>query len=155
MIGTLIIAGTCFEAWTFYKVTKGAKNNSSGKFHYSFKYQENCRNIIWSWQLCWLFSLWKNITFKICIKELIFKLLPFLFLFPEKFLLGFSAYKNTLLLFSTSTKGQERSEILHCLNGIRFISITWVILGHVFGNFGNFPANNYVPYLLKVIWKYY
>jgi peptidoglycan/LPS O-acetylase OafA/YrhL len=40
--------------------------------------------------------------------------------------------------------------MLHCINGVRVISIVWVVLGHVFGNIPNFPTNNYFPYYLKV-----
>ncbi len=66
-------------------------------------------------------------------------------------LLGFSAYKNTKVLFATSDKNSSgKSEILHCLNGIRFISMTWVVLGHVFGNFVAAPSNNFLFYISKV-----
>jgi hypothetical protein len=66
---------------------------------------------------------------------------------------GLQHSKNTKVLFSTSIKGQGRSEILHCLNGIRFISITWVVIGHIFGNLSSYPSNNFFPYFLKVVWK--
>jgi peptidoglycan/LPS O-acetylase OafA/YrhL len=39
---------------------------------------------------------------------------------------------------------------LYSLNGIRFISMTWVVLGHVFGELGSYPTNNYIPYLTRV-----
>jgi len=66
--------------------------------------------------------------------------------------MGFSAYKNTKVLFAISDQNRQgKSEILHCINGIRFISITWVLLGHVIGNLSNDPANNFLPYLFKVI----
>ena len=64
------------------------------------------------------------------------------------FLLGFSAYKNTKVLFSISNKSNP--DHLHCLNGIRFISMTWVILGHVFGNLAANPNNTNLPYSEKV-----
>lgn len=66
----------------------------------------------------------------------------------EKFLLGLSAYRNTRALFKISSK--KNPEMLHCLNGIRFISMTWVVLGHVYGNFGNYPTNNNLIYTIKV-----
>ena len=66
-------------------------------------------------------------------------------------LLGFSAYKNTKVLFATSGQNSPgKSEILHCLNGIRFISMTWVVIGHVFTNLAASPRNNYSIYLMKV-----
>jgi len=49
--------------------------------------------------------------------------------FPDQFLAmvqGFSAYNNTRKLFDTKTS----SENLGCINGIRFISMTWVLIGH-------------------------
>jgi len=72
--------------------------------------------------------------------------------FSGALLIGFSAYKNTKVLFATS--GQNRtgkSEILHCLNGIRFISMTWVVIGHVFTNVAASPSNNFSFYFMKVI----
>ena len=68
----------------------------------------------------------------------------------EKFLLGFSVYRNTKALFKISSK--KNPEMLHCLNGIRFISMTWVVLAHVYGNFanGNYPTNNNLFYTIKV-----
>ena len=46
----------------------------------------------------------------------------------KEILLGFSAIKNTKKIFDIgNTEGQ-----LECLNGIRFISIAWVILGHTY-----------------------
>jgi hypothetical protein len=68
--------------------------------------------------------------------------------FSATFLLGFSAYKNTKVLFAISNKSNP--EHLHCLNGIRFISITWVILGHVFGNLTATPNNTNASYTAKV-----
>ena len=43
---------------------------------------------------------------------------------------GFSAYNNTRKLFDT----KPSSENLGCINGIRFISMTWVVVGHTFQN---------------------
>ena len=49
--------------------------------------------------------------------------------FSEKFVLCFSAYTNGKHLMSTKSVGTDH---LDCLNGIRFISMTWVVLGHSF-----------------------
>jgi peptidoglycan/LPS O-acetylase OafA/YrhL len=62
--------------------------------------------------------------------------------------LGFSAYQNTRILFKITPK--NKPDILYSLNGIRFISMTWVVLGHVFGELGSYPTNNYIPYLTRV-----
>jgi len=43
-----------------------------------------------------------------------------------KFLLCFSFYTNGVKLLSAT----KSSESLGCVHGIRFISMTWVILGH-------------------------
>ncbi|CAC5392295.1 unnamed protein product [Mytilus coruscus] len=43
-------------------------------------------------------------------------------------LLAFSVYTNGAKLFNT----KQNKDILTCINGIRFISMTWVILGHTY-----------------------
>ena len=53
---------------------------------------------------------------------------------------GFSLYLNTLKLFNT--RGGN-SDSLDCINGIRFLSMTWVLIGHAYGNFtGTIFVNN-------------
>ena len=47
----------------------------------------------------------------------------------KKLLLSFSAYTNGKNLMSTESFGSGH---LDCLNGIRFISMTWVVIGHCF-----------------------
>ena len=66
-----------------------------------------------------------------------------------KLLLGFSINRNLRSLLSVSNKSNP--DHLHCLNGIRAISISWVIVGHVFGNLTYFPNSTNVTYSLKVI----
>ncbi len=66
----------------------------------------------------------------------------------EIFLLGFSANRNIKALFKISSK--KNPEMLHCVNGIRFFSMTWVVLAHVFGNFLSYPVYNQLKYVLKV-----
>jgi len=44
---------------------------------------------------------------------------------------GFSLYNNLQKLFDS----KPSSDNLGCINGIRFISMTWVVVGHVFQNF--------------------
>jgi hypothetical protein len=46
-----------------------------------------------------------------------------------KSVLSFSAYTNSLHLLSTETVGLDH---LDCMNGMRFLSMTWVVLGHSF-----------------------
>ena len=50
---------------------------------------------------------------------------------------GFSAIKNSKKIFDiTNTEGQ-----LECLNGIRFLSIAWVILGHTYSSAASVADN--------------
>jgi peptidoglycan/LPS O-acetylase OafA/YrhL len=56
---------------------------------------------------------------------------------------GFSAYSNTVKIFST---GAARPDSLACINGIRFISMTWVLFGHGFGQM-LVTAKNIAPLL--------
>ena len=58
---------------------------------------------------------------------------------------GFSAYSNIVKLFSTNN---VRSDSLTCINGIRFISMTWVLLGHSYSNLqGAVPVANLLSML--------
>jgi hypothetical protein len=50
--------------------------------------------------------------------------------FPIKLCLAFSLYSNFIAIMST--KKTAGSDSLDSLNGIRFISMTWVLLGHCF-----------------------
>ena len=67
--------------------------------------------------------------------------------FPDRFLglvQGFSAYHNTCKLFNTNTG----SDNLGCINGIRFISMTWVVMGHTFQQFLSVPfLNNFLVFI--------
>ena len=52
---------------------------------------------------------------------------------------GFSFYRNTLKIFATDV----RKDSLTSINGIRFLSMTWVLFGHAFGAFTNqIPTTN-------------
>ena len=54
---------------------------------------------------------------------------------PAKFkrlMVGFSSYANSLKLLDTSHPPARSSQIT-CLDGMRFLSMTWVVLGHGFG----------------------
>ena len=69
---------------------------------------------------------------------------------------GFSAYTNTLRVFSTDTVGPDS---LESINGIRFLSITWVIVGHCYNMYEEFPPSDlmhnidyrYAPYGVALI----
>lgn len=55
---------------------------------------------------------------------------------------GFSAIKNSKKIFDiTNTEGQ-----LECLNGIRFLSIAWVILGHTYSSAASVADNAFEIY---------
>ena len=89
-----------------------------------------------------------------CTRLVFFILFWLLIKFSEQFLIGFSAYRNTKSLFKISSKSNPG--ILHCLNGIRFFSMTWVVLAHVYSNItsGNYPANNLLLHMIKVSWAF-
>jgi len=63
----------------------------------------------------------------------------------QKFFLNFGLYANTKrLLDTTPPKGDH----LSCLDGIRFISISWVMLGHILSAEMNiFPLSNMVSFI--------
>lgn len=51
----------------------------------------------------------------------------------EQFLLGFSIKLNIERLFDASKP--KSSDVITCLNGIRFMSTSWVVLAHTYGMF--------------------
>ena len=54
---------------------------------------------------------------------------------PEPYLglmLGFSAYHNTNKILNTKASGD-----LTCINGLKYISISWIVLGHVLWEYCN------------------
>ena len=56
----------------------------------------------------------------------------YLFLALYTFLMNFSAYSNTVKLFDVNIP--KNANHLECLDGIRFLSISWVVLGHTLSN---------------------
>lgn len=48
---------------------------------------------------------------------------------PGKLLLSFSIYSNASKIFNT----KQPAGTLSSVNGIRFLSMTWVMLGHTYG----------------------
>jgi len=66
-------------------------------------------------------------------------------------LLGFSAYSNTKALFTVTPKNTKK-DVLTCLNGIRFISMTWVIVGHAYSDVVGivYPSSNLISFAPKV-----
>lgn len=57
-----------------------------------------------------------------------------------RILLSFSCYTNGCKILSTT----QGSETLGAVNGIRFLSMSWVILGHSYSSLGSF-AGKHVP----------
>ena len=56
------------------------------------------------------------------------------------FFLNFGLYANTKRLFNTNP---PKGDHLSCLDGIRFLSISWVMLGHILsGTMDVFPTSN-------------
>ena len=59
--------------------------------------------------------------------------------FGMKMILSFSLYSNLLAIMSTNQGGKDA---LTCLHGMRFISMTWVVLGHNFVFMGSANFDN-------------
>ena len=56
----------------------------------------------------------------------------FSFIDYSKFVINFSLYSNTKKLFDLNVPNTV--DHIGCLDGIRFLSMTWVVMGHTFGN---------------------
>nr|CAH7740350.1 unnamed protein product [Callosobruchus chinensis] len=54
-------------------------------------------------------------------------------------LIAFSVYTNTLKLFDTNGKSE-----LSCISGIKFFSMIWIVLGHVFVGYFMAPFSNFL-----------
>ena len=63
--------------------------------------------------------------------------------FGMKILLSFSLYTNLKAIMSTN---QHSGDTLTCLNGMRFISMTWVVLGHNFSFVFGANVNGFVDF---------
>ena len=58
-------------------------------------------------------------------------------------------YGNSLKLFST---GQNGPDALPCVNGIRFLSMTWVVIGHVYMTYMGGLLNNNMLVVYGDMW---
>jgi len=68
------------------------------------------------------------------------KLKNFIFITWQQTIQGFSAYSNTIKIFSTENISKDS---LNCVNGIRFLSMTWVLISHGYSQFGSsMPIKN-------------
>ena len=68
----------------------------------------------------------------------------------QKFLLNFGLHENTRKLLDTNP---PKGDHLACLDGMRFLSISWVMLGHILqAEIDSFPISNpYVFYQVCII----
>jgi len=70
----------------------------------------------------------------------------------KRVLLSFSAIGNTAKLLSTKQKPTE----IHCLHGMRFMSMSWVLLFHAFLLPSNYTGNSFPnPVFLMVLYGRY
>ena len=69
----------------------------------------------------------------------------------QKFLLNFGLYANTKRLLNTNP---PKGDHLACLDGLRFISISWVMLGHILSaEMSFFPITN-LAFFTQVSFKF-
>ena len=69
----------------------------------------------------------------------------------KQFILNFGLYRNvSSFLNTTPPKGDH----LGCLDGIRFLSMTWVFMGHFLGDILDFPIRNVVWILNSLFGSY-
>ena len=67
-----------------------------------------------------------------------------LFIDIHKFFLNFGLYSNIKRFFNTDP---PKGDHLSCLDGIRFLSISWVMMGHIFSTeLDTFPISNILPF---------
>ena len=67
-----------------------------------------------------------------------------MFIDTQKFFLNFGLYLNTKRFFNTDP---PKGDHLSCLDGIRFLSISWVMMGHIFSTeLDTFPISNILPF---------
>ncbi|XP_068082674.1 nose resistant to fluoxetine protein 6 [Anabrus simplex] len=62
--------------------------------------------------------------------------------------IAFSVYTNGKKLLNTSGSS---ADTLHCLHGIRFLSMAWIILGHRYQSGITLPAINMRPFMTEII----
>ena len=77
------------------------------------------------------------------------KRLSFLSTALSTFLMNFSAYSNTVKLFDVNMP--KNANHLECLDGIRFLSISWVVLGHTLSNVIQYFSITDVSFVSRVI----
>jgi hypothetical protein len=68
----------------------------------------------------------------------------------EQVVRSFSVYTNGKKLFNTTSKGDEMA----CINGIKFISMIWVTLGHKYAFYLTTPLVNPLTLLTVRFGKY-
>ena len=70
----------------------------------------------------------------------------------KRFFLNFGLYQNISSLFDTSTPKDH----LECLDGIRFLSISWVFMGHFLTQsvLLNFPIRNFSWFYKRLTQSY-
>ena len=69
----------------------------------------------------------------------------------RRFFLNFGLYRNTSSLLDTTP---PRGDHLGCLDGIRFLSITWVFMGHFCGDVYGYPLRN-LYWIVKALTESY
>ncbi|XP_066999859.2 nose resistant to fluoxetine protein 6 [Anabrus simplex] len=62
--------------------------------------------------------------------------------------IAFSVYTNGKKLLNTSSSG---ADTLHCLHGIRFLSMAWIILGHRYESLLTLPSMNFETYMKEFL----
>ncbi|KAL3842202.1 hypothetical protein ACJMK2_020242 [Sinanodonta woodiana] len=138
----LMVAGTMYDVFIIHQLHK----DSSGMLIEEVLVNEQANNILDTSSLRFRASSHEQAEQTPLLETKKQKTEPYQPGLCGRLLMSFSVYTNGSKLLSTN----QGSGVLSAVNGIRFLSISWVILGHVYA-FGAFTTENVLPFLLTMM----